>query len=325
MDEVNVGGSYTIALPYLIQAITPLHVGAGETYEGFVDLPIQRDNLGFPTIWSSSLKGSLRNTFRNNTNNKDKMDDIIFGPSNVTSTEDIYASSILLTDASLLLMPVRSLTGLFAFCTSSYLLTQLYEKLLMYKHFSHDDSKELLSTLEKFMYTDKCICSDEYFFKEGKAILREEEIEVTFNENLQKFFNILLPNSIKFKPELLKRIVVLTDKYADIIKRSTLVQTRIRVNYETKHVETGALWTEELLPEMSILSMLLLIGEPRKKNQNSSIKDSKNIIDTLKHVLAGNNASELDQFYVIIGGRETLGRGVIKFHRIKGRIKGELA
>ena len=45
-------------------ALTPLHPGAGRAVGGGpADLPVQRDEFGLPTIWSSSLKGFLRSSF----------------------------------------------------------------------------------------------------------------------------------------------------------------------------------------------------------------------------------------------------------------------
>ncbi|MCX8185483.1 MAG: RAMP superfamily CRISPR-associated protein, partial [Sulfolobales archaeon] len=43
-----------------VRALTPLHVGVGRGYSAQVDLPVQRDEFGFPVIWSSSLKGALK-------------------------------------------------------------------------------------------------------------------------------------------------------------------------------------------------------------------------------------------------------------------------
>jgi CRISPR-associated protein Cmr4 len=43
-----------------IEALTPLHPGAGRSVEGLADLPVQRDEFGFPTIWASSLKGAIK-------------------------------------------------------------------------------------------------------------------------------------------------------------------------------------------------------------------------------------------------------------------------
>lgn len=49
---------------YLIQCITNMHVGSGDANYGVVEKLVQRDTVtGFPTIHSSSLKGSLREHF----------------------------------------------------------------------------------------------------------------------------------------------------------------------------------------------------------------------------------------------------------------------
>jgi len=45
----------------LLESLTPLHPGSGRG-SAYVDLPVQRDEFDFPTIWSSSLKGALRST-----------------------------------------------------------------------------------------------------------------------------------------------------------------------------------------------------------------------------------------------------------------------
>jgi hypothetical protein len=52
------------AVPYLLFAVTPIHAGIGREEEEYVDLPIQRDFLGLPVIWESSIKGALRTNYR---------------------------------------------------------------------------------------------------------------------------------------------------------------------------------------------------------------------------------------------------------------------
>ncbi len=312
MSNINVGGSYDSALLYLIQCISPLHVGSGESSEGFVDIPIQRDHLGFPVIWSSSLKGAIRNRFRNAGNNKN-IEEAIFGPD---SNDNMYASAVLIMDANLLLIPVRSLYGLFAFCTHPYLLRQLYEKLsVAYSITGNTQDHKLPTRLESFIENnkEKILCSDKTIMNGNKIILKEEEISnVEENSEFKSIFEELLPANIKFKQDILNRLVLLNDEYADIIKRSTIVQPRIKLNYETKHVERGALWTEEALPELSILSTLILI----RNSRNSNMK-SQDIIKKLTETFCNDKNSNLDQFYIVIGGRETLGRGIIKFNRLR--------
>lgn len=302
-----VGGSYKEALPFLIQTITPLHVGSGQSYEGFVDLPIQRDNLGFPVIWGSSLKGAIRNTFHNNSSNKD-YENRIFGPDSDLINREQYSSAILITDATLLFMPVRSLYGLFAFCTNYYLLKRFLEMLLICGNTYANDLKDYIDA-----YNDECICSDEYIIKEGKAILREEDVDVKVDNRLKDLFNKLLPNSLALKQDILKRLVILNDDNIDIIKRSTLIQTRIRVKYGKKTVEEGP-WVEEFIPEMSILATTLLLRDERSDRENKL--NTVDIKERLSKSLSGSNSKDLDEFYIVIGGDETLGRGIVRFHKI---------
>lgn len=303
------GGSYKEALLYLIQCITPLHVGTGQSYEGFVDLPIQRDNLGFPVIWGSSLKGAIRNTFHFHTNSNKDDENRIFGPHSDSIGKEQYSSAILITDASLLFMPVRSLYGLFAFCTHYYLLKRFVEMLSICNNSRVGELKNYIDT-----YKDECICSDDYILKDGKAILREEEIEIKVDTKLKNLFDNLLPNSFGLKQDILRRLVILNDKNADIIKRSTLIQTRIHLDYEKKTVKKGALWTEEFIPEMSILATTLLIRD-EMSNRQDKLK-AEDIKKKLKNVLARSNTDDLNEFYLIIGGNETLGRGITRFYKI---------
>jgi len=316
MSNISVGGSYDRALLYLIQCVSPLHVGSGESHEGFVDIPIQRDHLGFPVIWSSSLKGAIRNAFRNLVKDT-KIENEIFGPDSSDSSTDMHASAVLIMDANLLLMPVRSLYGLFAFCTHPYLLKQLYEKLSVL----HKENG-LLTKLESFINNNKgkVICSSKTIIKDDKIILKEEEIgNVQENQEFRNIFEKLLPNGIKFKEDILDRLVMLNDNYADIIKRSTIIQPRIKLNYKTKHVEEG-LWTEEVLPELSILSTLMLIRGSRRNSDMISEKIIQKLAETFsknKDSNSKNKYSNPDQFYIVLGGRETLGRGIIKFNHIQ--------
>ena len=93
-------------------ALTTLHPGAGRGSE-HVDLPVQRDEFGYPVIWGSGLKGSLRSYFtRLNKNNKVKT---VFGPEPASEEVSEYSSAISVHDARLILMPARSLRGVWVY------------------------------------------------------------------------------------------------------------------------------------------------------------------------------------------------------------------
>src|SRR5882724_13055714 len=102
---------------------TPLHAGSG-TSLGVVDLPIQREkHTGFPMVQASGVKGAIRAHARDVLGDAAK-DGIntVFGPDDNASE---YASALALTDARLLLFPVRSLAGVFAWTTCPTMLNRL--------------------------------------------------------------------------------------------------------------------------------------------------------------------------------------------------------
>ena len=88
-------------------AETPIHPGSGQD-TGFVDLPVARESAtDYPVIVGSSLKGALRDRAR-----QENLDDIekIFGKHD-------NAGQLLVGDARLLLLPIRSLTRSYCWVT----------------------------------------------------------------------------------------------------------------------------------------------------------------------------------------------------------------
>ncbi len=116
---------YKIARPFFMVVETPLHAGSG-TELGIVDMPIQRErHTDFPKVEASGLKGSIRGVFENETKviivDSKKVDDsnrkdtisLAFGP----EEGDAHAGALGFTDARLLLFPVKSMKGVFAWIT----------------------------------------------------------------------------------------------------------------------------------------------------------------------------------------------------------------
>ncbi|HKR49619.1 MAG TPA: type III-B CRISPR module RAMP protein Cmr4 [Pseudonocardiaceae bacterium] len=123
-------------------AETPVHAGGPESLAA-VDLPIQREAAtGLPVIWGQSLKGALRQAWRDA-----GLDDEVaaFGsrpPRRVDSAEDDLAGAadgdvggaltkgaISVGDAQLLLFPAATLREVFAWVTTPLLLSRLGRKL----------------------------------------------------------------------------------------------------------------------------------------------------------------------------------------------------
>jgi CRISPR-associated protein Cmr4 len=105
---------------------TPLHAGSG-TSLGIVDLPIQRERTtGYPMIQASGLKGCLRDVASGNSQQKVE---IVFGPDTQQASD--HAGALSVGDARILLFPVRSLIGVFAWVTSKNVLARFKREALM--------------------------------------------------------------------------------------------------------------------------------------------------------------------------------------------------
>ena len=108
---------------------TPLHAGTGSGLSS-IDLPIQRERATqYPMIQGSGIKGKLRASFADaldedreiSKEDKEKREEtinVIFGPPSTNGAGSDHAGALVAGDARLLLFPVRSLNGVFAYTTS---------------------------------------------------------------------------------------------------------------------------------------------------------------------------------------------------------------
>ena len=181
---------FQLARPLFITCETPLHAGSGDSL-GIVDLPIQRErHTSFPKIEASSLKGALREAFEQD-KKKVSPSDIIkaFGPDTNASE---HAGALGFTDARLLLFPVKSMKGVFAWITCPKALRQLQTDLALAK----DSPKlELTNIAPK---DGECIALAEGLcdvVNKGKVILEEycfTRIDDDAKKPIAKFENAML-------------------------------------------------------------------------------------------------------------------------------------
>jgi CRISPR-associated protein Cmr4 len=101
-----------------IHALTSLHPGTGQGV-GVIDLPVAREvATGIPYLPGSSLKGVLRDRCAD-----DNIRTQVFGPDTASITDaNARAGAAIFADQRLLLLPVRSLAGTFAWVTSPFIL-----------------------------------------------------------------------------------------------------------------------------------------------------------------------------------------------------------
>ncbi|MCD6276617.1 type III-B CRISPR module RAMP protein Cmr4 [candidate division WOR-3 bacterium] len=277
-----------------IYTLTPLHVGVGSTPE-VVDLPIQREkHTGFPVIFGSSLKGAIRSNFDKETANA------LLGNED-TSTE-AYASAVAFTDARILLFPVKTARGIFAYVTCPFVLRRLERELKIIDinawHGDFTDGKVHLSSdgLKELEITDGLLILEEFSYNKAK-----DEIKDDINPEQWKIFKNLFQRdsdeTFKFWQEKLKKhIVVVPDEdFRYLVKHGTEIVTRIKIDDETGVVRQGMLWTEENVPTDTLFYSITLF-DPQRAQKGKKFDDIKN---------------KLDGKSIHIGGNTTIGRGFV--------------
>jgi CRISPR-associated protein Cmr4 len=101
-----------------------------------------------------------------------------------------------------------------------------------------------------------------------------------------------------------KRFVLVDDEtMAFLWETATQIDTRIRINPETRTVAKGALWNEESLPPETLL--IGLAEASKSRNQGTSLSASK----VLDYALNGTAPLQF-------GGKATVGRGRCKLVRL---------
>jgi CRISPR-associated protein Cmr4 len=287
---------------------TPLHVGAGKSV-GAVDLPIQRDRVTqYPLLQASGLKGCLRDAVRN-TQQKDV--DIIFGKAGEQG--ESYMGALAAADARLLLFPVRSLAGVFAYTTSLHALNT-FVRAAELSRLNVKKLEELLAKLTLLLPNDtnRAIVGKDSVLKVGKdkgikVVLEEFSFEAHLDDTIKTLGEWLAKEVFPtgeayryWREQLPKRLCVLgEDAFRDFTLYGTDVRTHVKLDPLTKTVETRALWTTESLPVDSLLYAPILLSDTRRSESNQKLTAAE-----VWQVLQ-NSVGERMQF----GGDETTGQG----------------
>lgn len=288
----------------LIKAITNLHPGIGRVGE-IIDLPVQKDNLGFPIIYSSSLKGALKSAFWHL--NKD-LARALFGPE--PEEGEKFTSAIAIPDAFVVTFPVRSLEGVYAFATSPLLLYRFSEYArIVDMNFSYVNELSKLSVNDGKCYTSRKAEEILKLNVEGMKdrLLINEEINVELNigksteiEELEKLFGI----------EEGRLILLSNNNALRAMERSLVRVTRIKVDREKKTAERGMLWTEEYIPRDTVFVSTFLYSKAKSEKEKELQENASAVKKKFRELLGGL------RHYLIIGGNETIGRGIIKLKLI---------
>jgi len=285
-----------------VHALSPLHAGVGQG-AGAIDLTVAREKAtGLPYLPGSSLKGVLRDKC-SDANKRTK----IFGPETDRAHE--HAGAVQITDQRLLLFPVRSLKGTFAWVTSPYVLRRFLRDVDMVKG---------LEGIPDRVPEPSCLSSclvppdKSSVILNGKVILEDLDLDADQDEYACRWAawlgRQLFPNDHDWQGVLAARFCVVHDDVLSfLLDTATEVFARVRLKDEEKTVERGGLWYEEALPAETVLAGLV-VATPVVAGTLGKV-EPKEVFTTV---------SDLVQEPLQLGGKATVGRGLCRVLLVEG-------
>lgn len=327
---------YKYGLLIIATTVTPAHAGSGRGY-GVVDLPIQRDSMGYPIIWASSFKGALKTQLLR-VMDKTKVEALL---GSEPGGEITFPGIANILDLIPLAVPVPSAEEGVVFITTPYLLSRVKSYIdivsnVLEKLDHYRENQELSKALKSFIdilferiveatrehsdtavfsiNSDRDVTIITYKFKAKGLNIDPSICEALDNElsNMHPLYN-----AFKFTRHLL----VIRDGIGRSIIESGIQRVyRIAVDRDTKTVKEGALWSEEYLPQATLLISVLTVSDLDVLNK--AIRSRKDIEKRIKNAyisiesiekLCKDILSKVKDVHLFIGGKETIGRGIIHF------------
>jgi CRISPR-associated protein Cmr4 len=257
----------TILLGMLAE--TAIHPGTGRS-GGVIDLPVAREAAtDYPFIAGSSLKGALRDKTETVLEKGKELADRWFGKAD-------NAGELLVSDARLLLLPVRSLTGSYRWLTCPHIVERL----------CRDMKRSGLSIDASVPKVDK---GTVHTSGAGEIYLEERQFSIDGkpDDKLIKLLGSLTPHKAS-RARIDKTLaIVADDDFAWFARYALPVQARNVLDDETK--QSKNLWYEESLPADTLMYAVIA-------GRNNAAEE------TLKSLFE-NDA------YMQVAGNETVGAG----------------
>lgn len=302
-----------------LHALTFLHPGTGQT-TGVVDLPVQREvHTGFPMIASSGLKGAMREKAEQDWRKGDKVN-AVFGPENADA-----AGALAVTDARILLLPVRSLQKVFLWITCPMVIDRLLRDAKLVGITLGDVSAGVQVSNDSALPPTGSDLS-------GHVVLEELRLNIDTDPDKQTQCKNLVTVLERLAPGLTaaglggRLVLVGNDDFQYLCRYTLQVSARIALtggkttgkwhNPVTNQVESGNLWYEETLPPETVMYSLLLSNEPRYQGKSGGSSEASGGGSTASEAPPENAQKVISAVdgllngkYLQVGGNETVGQG----------------
>lgn len=307
-------------------ALTNVHPGAPGGGIEVADLPVYRDRFSLVKIRGESLKGAFRSAVNRRLGD---LEDALFG-----TTSHAGAFSIL--DAVLVFVPVTSAENGLVYLTSPMLLSCLARHLAMggVEAARHVDSAASalaglpLNTCASTIRDNEVTILGEFTFKNEYAEWLTPLRDAL--ENVQK-------SVFADPPVTIDNLIVLNDAAASILMEKAfplkpgVKLTGFENDVYVKNVELGP-WFEEEVPKFSVFSSVIAFprrevkAELTKEEAKKFVQEALDGLGETQFTFKGDRVEVtleqqhvsrlikkyLDEVPLIVGGRETLARGLLK-------------
>lgn len=285
-----------------LHALSPLHAGTGQGV-GVIDLPIAREKAtGIPFAPGSTIKGVLRDACADKATRAK-----VFGPE--TDKASDWAGSAQFSDQRLLLLPVRSLVGTFAWVTSPFLIQRFLRDV------ANVPTLQPTKAPPEPGNDESCVVADGQTCKlalsqgdEERVVLEDLALTPMKDADLSAWAgwlgSQLFPTDGYWQTALKQRLCIVSDNVLSfLLQTSTEITARIALDDDKKTVKQGQLWYEEALPAESVLSGLVM-ATPIEESK-AQVKEVFKTIHDLVH-------DKTMQF----GGNATVGRGLCRMRLV---------
>lgn len=281
-----------------LYAQTSIHAGTGQD-SGIIKLPIQREgHNGYPCVFGSAMKGALRAQAEISYGENDDKVTLTFGPASNGESANDHAGAVMISDARILLMPIRSLTSQFKWVTCPAVLIRYQQDA---SRFGIDASFKIpvvpdpKGDEEAVALVVKNGNEDSLFLEEYRFNTNEDDLSEIITE-LEK----LMSSKADIQENLQKQLVIVSDDmFSHICQHATPVNAHIAIDSDTKVVKPGALWYEETLPPETLLYVGVSANASRHKDKKQTANE---ILDNITGLFT-------ETPWVQIGGNETVGMG----------------
>lgn len=278
-----------------LHSLSAVHVGTGQGV-GAVDLPIARSRAtNLPIVPGSSLKGVLRDEAKDKWHLDNNDICALFGSE--STADSSHASAAVFGDAQLLILPIRSFAGTIAYATCPFILQRYRRDLGL--SINVPNSNETAQTVPESLL----LLADKQSIALEDLDMKAECTD-SASQWAQTIAQFLYPegteNQNAWREQFIKRFIILPDsEFSFLSDTATEIRMRIKIDRQTRIVQTGALWSEENLPAETILWGIMGIDSSRY----AKVKKDAEALSAL--IPQGETSIQ-------IGGKHTVGRGLCR-------------